>query len=483
MHNKIYAVILLMLVFGLVFTACSTTPTETDYEESYQYAFPYYDNAIPHDYSEDLPLYVIVSPEGYVGFPALHIVSGHNPFTVERDFWHDGVIALSGAGEGFNFDYEPVRLRGRGNSTWVRGPEKRSLRLRFPEARKMFDSEYAHRDWILLANLFDPAIVRNYSALYLASLLDNMDFTPSSWFVHLYVNGEYMGLYQLTDERDPAPGRGPLLFDPDPAISEYMFELDGHLTGWRAHEFELDVDFFMAGVGEAARPYDIRFPRQNDWDGHLEYLRDFVQNAYAVLQTRDFDAIAKVIDIPSFVDFYLVQEFMKNIDVADFSVFMTLRGQGDERRIHFGPVWDFDRSAGNTLYWTNYAHPHAALRNYWFGHLLATPEIFDIVARRWNEIRNGPIRQMINHIAGTAQNYEASFLRNFERHDHILGGEPEWFDMLPVETREIDSFRGQIEYLLRWYEGRVYWLDAFFNRRYGWINEWWDAIVAGEYEH
>ena len=446
----------------------------------------YYGNDTYENDDLDLPSNRIVLPEGYLGFPSLHIVSEYDPFDVERDFWHDGVLALSGTH--YDFDHVPLRVRGRGNSTWFRGPEKRPLRLRFPEARTMFASEYAHRDWVLVANLFDPSLVRNYSAFYLARLLDNLDFTPSCHFVHLYVNGGYKGLYQLLDERDPSPGRGPLTFDPDPTKSEYLFELDGHLVGWREDEFELDVDFFVVGEGEQQRAYDIRYPRQNDWNGHLEYLRDFVQHAHAILQTRDYYAISQVIDIPSFVDFYLVQEFMKNIDVGEFSVFMTLRGQGDERRIHFGPVWDFDRSAGNTLYWTEYGHPHAAIRNYWFRNMLATPEIFDIVATRWNEInsRRGPISQTINHIADITSRYEESFLRNFEVHDHILGQEPgqgpDWFEILPIEVQEIDSFPGQIEYLMQWYAGRVWWLDAFFNRRYDWINEWWDDVVDGTYE-
>ena len=462
--RKIFFVAVLIM-YGMVITACGSNETAE--------AYCYYESS---QYSNR-----IIPPEGHSGFPFLHIVSEHDPFAVERDFWHDGVLALSGTE--YRFDNAEVRIRGRGNSTWVRGPEKRPLRLRFPEARHMFGSEYAHRDWILIADLFDPSLMRNHSAFYLTGLMENLDFTPSAQFVHLYVNWEYKGVYQLTDERDPSPGRGPLRFDPNPAISEYLFELDGHVIGWRADEFEEDVDFFVAGEGEAERAYDIRYPRQRDWNGHLEYLRDFVRNVDAVLQTRDYEAISQVIDIPSFVDFYLVQEFMKNIDIGEFSVFMSLRGQGDERRIHFGPVWDFDRSAGNTIYWTNYAHAHAGVRNYWFRNMMATPEIFDIVAARWNEIARtrGPIRQMINHVENITSQYKDCFERNFELHSHILGGNPVWFDLLPEETREIDTFTGQIEYLLGWYEGRVWWLNAFFNRRYDWINEWWDGVVDGRY--
>jgi len=475
---------MIFLAAGLLFTACGSSngndePPANDYEEVYLPCPPEEDH-IEEPPPTPPPSLVLASPEGYAGFPSLHLVSELDPFAVERSFWHDGAAAVWGTGDEYNFENVPVRIRGRGNSTWVRGTEKRPLRLRFPEARRMFGSEYAHRDWILIANLFDPSLIRNYSAKYLAGLLDNLHFTPMSLFVHLYINGEYWGVYEFTEERDPSPGRGLLLFDPDPTISEYMFELDGHLLGWRSDEFVEDEDFFVAGEGDAARAYDIRFPRQRDWDGHLEYLSDFVRDADEAINSRDFEAIARVIDIPSFVDFYLVQELTKNIDVGRFSVFMTLQGQGDERRIHFGPVWDFDRSAGNTLYWTAPQFGHASVRNNWFRNMMAVPEIFDIVAERWNEVKDGPIRQMINSVDYLTTRYEESFLRNFYRHDHILGAEypyPRWFVMLPKETREIDTHQGQVEYLLNWFEQRVEWLDDFYNRRRDSINYWWAGVI------
>jgi len=464
MQKRAFGIVLLAVVTGIIITIFFIS---RDTGEA----------CIPA-YNASRPSLVLASPPGYVGFPSLHLVSELNPFEVDRHYWHDGAAALWGAEDG-NFENVDVRIRGRGNSTWVRGAEKRPLRIRFSTPRHMFGSDYAHRDWLLIANLFDPSLVRNHSAKYLASLLDNQDFAPMTQFVHLYVNGEYWGVYEFSDERDPAPGRAPLVFDPAPSLSEYMFELDGHLIGWRAHEFVEGEDFFTVASEGDVRAYDIRYPRQRDWDGHLEYLRDFVHRADEAILSRDFDAISAVIDIPSFVDFYLVQELTKNIDVGTFSVFMSLRGQGDERRIHFGPVWDFDRSSGNTLYWTAPQFGHASVRNVWFRNMMAVPEIFDIVAERWNEVKDGPVRQMVDSLYNLATTHEHSFLRNFERHN-VLGASypyPQWYAMLPQETREIDTHQGQVSYLLAWYNQRIDWLDAFFNRTDYWINAWWEGVL------
>ena len=379
--------------------------------------------------SEPIDAPIIPPPVGYVGFPSLHLTSNYDPFAVERDFWHEGNATLWGADEDYNFNDEVVQIRGRGSSTWAEGAEKRPLRLRFTEARHMLGSCYAHRDWVLLANLFDPGLVRNHAAFYLASLLEAMDFTPLSKFVHLYINGEYVGLYQLTDERNPEPGRSPLHFDPDPAMSEYMFERNG----------------------------DIRFPRRRDHIGHQEYLRDYISYVDEIIRSGDFDAIQQVIDIPSMIDFLLVQKFMNEDNMPVFNGLMTLRGQGEERRIFFGPVWGFDRSAGNSH--------HEVTNENWLSHLLYVPEIFELAAKQWNEIKDVQIRQTIENIAYIAEAYKNSFLRNFELHDHILDSDPSWELMLPQETREIDTFQGQIEYLLAWFEERVYTLTIFFEQQ------------------
>jgi len=395
------------------------------------------------------------SAAGENGFPSLHITSYLNPFVQERNFWHDGTVMLEGTE--FGFEDIDVRLRGRGNSTWFAGPGKRPLRLRFNGGQSMFGSE-EHRDWVLIANHFDISLMRNHGAFYLSSLLSGLDFTPSSQFLHLYVNGEYMGVYQLTDERDINPGRIQLAFDPNPAVSEYLFELDGHLIGWRADEFVEGEDFFIVN----GKSYDIRFPSDNLWDGHLEYLHAFVQNVSDTLLTHDYEAIKSLIDIDSAIDFYIVQELFKNVDVGNFSVFMSLRGQGENRRIYFGPVWDFDRSAGNDL--TN-PQPEGLLAgtdNYWFYQLLATPEIRARVVNRWNEVVFAEIRQMINHLQHLASFYRADFERNFDR--HIIA------DMFMVDrsnpiTLNLATFYEHFQYLITWLNHRVDWLDAYFNNQ------------------
>ena len=157
-------------------------------------------------------------PEGVYDFPSLHITSALDPFTQHRNFWHGATLTVSGTSQPFLWDETPVNLRGRGSSTWAHGPEKRPLRLRFNEPQTLLDSPHAARDWVLIANLFDPALIRTHMAFYAGDLLSGLVWSPFSRLVHVYINGDYQGVYQLADERNTEEGR---------ADGDFLFEIDG----------------------------------------------------------------------------------------------------------------------------------------------------------------------------------------------------------------------------------------------------------------
>ena len=440
------AFILLLVLSAFILTSCSTNNDEDTIE-----------------ICEDTP------PHAYMlgDFPTLRITTPESPF-LDRNTWQNGQISVTDAAQPFLFNNAEVRVRGRGNSTWRFGYQKKPLRFRFPEARYMLDSATPHRDWVLISNHFDRGLLRNYVALNLGATMENILWTPYTRMVHLYVNNEYMGVYQLADERTAEPGRANLTFNENPALSDFFIELDWHSHNNR--DLEPGVDYFVVGP----RAYDLRWPNEDDWNGHLEYAEDYITRVSAAITSQDWDAITALIDVPSFVDFYIVQELMKNVDVGWFSVFMTIQGQGQYRRLYMGPLWDFDQSAGISDNQVIYAarspypvySPYGLLAgeyNYWFRYLLGTPQFFAAVTERWNEIKDNQIADVIALVRYMADTYNHAFQRNFVRHP-IFTYQPSWFWVNPVHVQEIENFDGQVDYLIDFLTARVGWLDSFFNR-------------------
>jgi hypothetical protein len=353
------------------------------------------------------------------------------------------------------FEGEAVRLRGRGNTTWWLAPDKRPLRLRFGAPVFLLGSEYAARDWILLSNHFDFSLMRNYAALKLSALLGGrMDFLPTARHVHLYVNDAYKGVYLLTDERDVHPSRVDIVFRDDPAESDYFLELDG-----RASEGGVYNETYFSVYN---RLYDIRFPSGSRLTaGHVSYAREYIESVSEAIRLRRWDCIVSLVDLDSFVDFYILQELFKNSDAHAYSVFMTIRGQGEERRLYMGPPWDFDLAAGNRASQYSPQYLYVGIANYWYRNLMDMPDFFAAAAERWNELRDNEITQMIRLIGDTALFYRADFERNFS-HYPILGTA---FWITPPQMAVIDSFMGQVDYLIEWLNARVEWLDGFLNKK------------------
>ena len=389
-------------------------------------------------------------------FPVLRIYTENRQPVNSREIWVNAEFSLENLPEEHAFANASGRMRGRGNSTWYMHP-KQSFRIRFDDRRTMAGTDHAARNWVIIGNHADKSLLRNHAAYYFAGLLDGMYYAPLSKFIDVYINGDYRGVYMLSDHQNVEAGRVQLTFDEDPAISEFFLEMCSR----RADEGgEEGIHFVTIN----RRHYDIRFPRDElHTRDHAEYVRYFLSR-FEYLARSGNERVFDYIHLQSFIDFYIVQEWFKNQDVGFASVFMQIRGQGEDRRLEMGPVWDFDIAAGNAYY--AYARlggyfPHgiwAREMNRWFFYLMRMPTFYNAVHDRWREIRHTKIPATIDRINHMANTYRLGFERNFERWN-IMG---RWVWPNPRRIYLIDTFMGQVDNLTNFLELRAAWLDEYF---------------------
>jgi len=398
------------------------------------------------------------------GLPSLHLsIAPYERGGLDRWEWRPSTVSLrGGANTPAEHTFEGIRIeaRGRGNTSW-NNSNKRPLRIRFDTARTMFGSDYRALNWTLIANALEHSMVRNYSAYLLGELLDGLDFSPARHFVHLYMDGEYRGVYMLSDQMNINDGRMLLTAGNVPDLSEYFLE-----WCFRASDENEPYAYFVIGSMSFFRsngrvegvPFGIRFPggsilRRNL--GHREFAKNFIMRVDDTLARGDFYEIAQVIDVPSFIDFYLVQELFKNQDVGVSSLFFQIRRVGARHKLFAGPLWDFDRSIGSSDWGsTSPQGAWAATQNQFFRHLMNTNQFRGKVAARWSEIRNDEVQTMIREIRDLTTAYRACFERNFRRwpNKNTHG--------IPMELRRL-PFPGQVDFLIDWLEQRKAWMDGF----------------------
>ena len=224
--------------------------------------------------------------------------------------------------------YSGVEIKGRGNSTWLQ--DKKPYRIEFSSNKNLLGLGKAKR-WVLLANYFDHSHLRNDIAFTLAEMLDTK-YDKRGEFVELYFNGNYEGLYYLMQKIEIAKNSVNLRNE-----GGVLFELDT----LHSYEEECNVSYLKDCLVLKEIVLDDEGNRSMAIANFLDFFNEFEM----AVEKKDYETIAKKIDVESFSKYFLISEFTVNPDAYNSSFYLYKDGMDD--KIHFGPIWDFDYALGN----------------------------------------------------------------------------------------------------------------------------------------
>ena len=133
--------------------------------------------------------------------------------------------------EGFALEEVPSKVKVRGNYTSLY--PKKPIRIKFEEKQAMcgLNGGAKMKSWVLLAEYKDPSLLRNALAFTLAkSFYTTTDQAYSADFrpVEVYLNGEYQGVYLLTEQQEVDEHRVNVPELEDEVHTGYFFEYDGY---------------------------------------------------------------------------------------------------------------------------------------------------------------------------------------------------------------------------------------------------------------
>lgn len=222
--------------------------------------------------------------------------------------------------------YDSLQIRGRGNSTW-RMSEKKPYRLKFASPQRLLGSGFANaRDWTLLANHGDKTLIRNALTYELGRFV-GLPFCPGYLFVDLYVNGQYLGNYQVSDQIEAGKQRVAVK-----KSSGWIIETAGKWNLER-YNFTTPRGFTYNIMNPKIRTSaDSIMSAVSSWIGKMEdavFAEDF---------TDSIHGYRAYIDGQSLVGWYVASEITGNLD-ALLSIYMY---RNVDQRLCFGPLWDMD---------------------------------------------------------------------------------------------------------------------------------------------
>jgi len=283
-------------------------------------------------------------------------------------------VSLTNTDEDFEFNNVLAGIRGRGNTTW--GYDKKPYRIKFDKKQDLFGWD-KNKSWVLLALYQDFSGIKDFTAFNLASAIgeDGSAFVPHARHVELYLNGEYQGLYLLTDQVQENKGRTDVEEDFDENSTEIPF-----LVEWDEYaplEGKEGTDWFRIYNNDsgATSYYNVKYPdrEQRFTQEQFDYVKNYIIKVNELCHTKNVDAgkFEEYVDLDAFIDYYLVQEIMGQVEINYKSVYMSKKSDG---RLVMGPIWDFDYSAGGPMELGGNASPEVGLMSTfnWFYFMLKT---------------------------------------------------------------------------------------------------------------
>jgi len=379
-----------------------------------------------------------VEVTNFTGLPVLFIYTDNKEPIASKDNYVNGTIFFDGAGEFENLT-APMRIKGRGNSTW--SMPKKPYRIKFDEKQSMAGFP-ANKDWVLLANYADKTSLRTEVAFNI-SRNTSLEYTPRTQHVEVFINDVYNGTYVLTEQLKIGKDRINVTDD------GYLLEVD-QLSRLDEGDVYFTTDRILLNIKDP--DVELNSERYN-------WIRDFVIAAENALYGVNFkdpqNGYAKYIDVGSFVDWYLVNEITKNNDAKFFSsCYMNITPGG---KLKMGPVWDYDIALGNVNYNNNYDPTGFWIKNSkWISRLFEDPAFVELVKERYNNLRGIILNNIIAELNQDASYLSWSMIENNNKWGTL-------YTYTWPNNAIWGSYNNEIQYLKTWLSQRISWLDKAIN--------------------
>jgi hypothetical protein len=354
-------------------------------------------------------------------------------------------------------------------------------------------------DFILYAPANDKSLIRNVLIYDLSNQIGM--YATKTKFVKLYINGEYLGLYAFMEKikRDKNRVNITKIGSGDntgtAVTGGYILKIDKSagdnlVEGWDADMiYTSDLGFRSMydpmGNRLTSQPYGLKlgqetyimyeYPKpENITASQKTYLQTYFNEFEDVLlSTNAYHptlGYSKYIDVNSFIDFLILNEFAGNPDAYRLSTFMSKDRSG---KLKMGPIWDFNIAFGNHdnpaiyngtnwMFKFNTINPSDTwLVNFWWDKLMLDPLFKSNLKSRWISLRGSALSE--SNIMSSL-NKQVELLKNtnsinphFQRWK-ILGVK------LPFNSFVGNTHEEEVGYLKSWIQKRLAWMDAEMNK-------------------
>lgn len=269
-----------------------------------------------------------------------------------------------------------LQIKGRGNYTW-KDFDKKPYRVKLDDKASPLGMKKS-KHFTLLAHADDNlGFLRNTVGFQLSRLL-GLAYTPEQRPVEVILNGDYIGLYMITDKLRVDKNRVNIVeqadneTDPANITGGWLLEIDNY-----EEEGQIRI---TEGNGKDLRfTYHTPEVLSNEQTAYITNLLTATDNA--IYNTnKNSTEWENYIDIDALARFYIIQEIMDNAESFHGSCYLH-KERGENTKFVFGPVWDFGNSYHRGFNKFIYVDP--PFGQSWIGEIAKYPRFQECVKSIW----------------------------------------------------------------------------------------------------
>lgn len=306
----------------------------------------------------------------------------------------------------------------------------------------------ADNDWVLFSSFADKSLIKNELVFNLGRRMGH--YEPRTRFCELVLNGEYMGLYYFMEKIKRGKNRVSVSkrdTTGNPAEGGYVFKYDKPESGI--------VQFVYPKKDEVTQ-------------AEKDYINNFINSFKKVLKSNQFldpvEGYRKYVSTKSLIDYVIINELSKNCDAYLYSTYFHKDKESKDRRIKYGPLWDYDLAFGGA------AWQEGTLTSKWqyeyntnlqIKLMFRDTALSHAFARRWWELRsnllsNSNLMHLIDSLTSTIYDSRILNYRVWPVEDKFIFG-PDHYSY---------SYDNEIFQIKDWLTKRLQWIDANIDKIY-----------------
>lgn len=337
-----------------------------------------------------------VSPSGTL--PVLYIQTENNAPITSKEDYINATYYLDNKGLS---DYQSIgskaqplnmEIRGRGNYTW-RDFDKKPYRIKLADKQPLLGMTKS-KHFALLAHADDnKGFMRNTIGFQLSKLI-GITWTPTAKPLEVVLNGDYIGLYFLTETIRVDKDRVNIVEQEDEATDPiaitggWLVEIDNYREDPQI--IITEGDYYNTETAFTYKTPEVLSSAQE------QFLKEEMERINTLVYgDKNSDELWKYLDMEALARFYIVQELTDNYESFHGSCYLY-REMGEGEKWYFGPVWDFGSAFNRDK--SQYIFEGDVWHNHWIPEICKFPAFNTCLKTLWTNFYNGDFNQIYDYI-------------------------------------------------------------------------------------